>query len=486
MITWDISRGTFVNGTPIINEISPNRFDITLDFAATVAGAFPITITSDSPNDQIAEIEFTASGPGTVIELRILGDELSGAISSLEVIEYIDPPAPRVPAGMSLFVELHPTLGTGRIGRDPTTTTIEVESNVTGIDCREITANIVANGSISNVVVEGDVIGNITAGTIFDMDIGGDLGPQRSGADLQLNVTNNVQTIEATNVYADIDVGGNMRELFVYGSSNRGDIEADDAVFSGSLSCDTMNGGQGLRVWGSVVSGPAMNRTSIDIADEMDGISSRIAIGKDLEEHASITVGSGGMFRGITIGWMDGTTGSWYGDITVDGALLSPVPDYEQTGLGGNPTLGGAVGLVPYGAHYYESFPAYDVNTGDPGTLGLTATNPSQEITIAHYGIIGTLPGAPAKPYVVYEAPGSHCTSGCSAELFSNKTSEWTTVGIGDGTNAIGFRDMKIRGIARFNQHYHVDVNGTLRCRDVFGEPTTAATRPYSFIFNTN
>lgn len=72
--------GNFVSGTPIITEISPNRFNIKIDFAATTAGAFPMTITSDSPNDTIAEIEFTASGLGTVIELVIDGDQLSGAI----------------------------------------------------------------------------------------------------------------------------------------------------------------------------------------------------------------------------------------------------------------------------------------------------------------------------------------------------------------------------------------------------------------------
>lgn len=84
----------------------------------------------------------------------------------------------------------------------------------------------------------------------------------------------------------------------------------------------------------------------------------------------------------------------------------------------------------------------------------------------------------------MYEAPGTHCTSGCSAELFSNKTSEWDATSIGGGTG-VSLRSMVLQGTVREGQHYHVDVNGTLECRDVFGEPGTA-TKPYWYIFNTN
>lgn len=44
---------------------------------------------------------------------------------------------------------------------------------------------------------------------------------------------------------------------------------------------------------------------------------------------------------------------------------------------------------------------------------------------------------------------------------------------------------MVLEGTVRSGKHYHVDVNGTLECWDVFGAPGTP-TKPYAFVFNTN
>jgi len=172
---------------------------------------------------------------------------------------------------------------------------------------------------------------------------------------------------------------------------------------------------------------------------------------------------------------MDSGAGDWTGDVTVGTKTLNPTSgDYPETGLGG-----GAVGLVPYGAHFFESDPPY--TSSGPGAIDVPGTLITDaRIAITHYGIIGVT--GTGKPYIVYEAPGSHCTSGCSAELFSIKTSEWSTISIGAAGSP---RDMVLEGTARDGKHYHVDVNGTLDCSDVFGDPGTDS-KPYGFIFNTN
>lgn len=443
-------------------SLGGNRYSLDIEVQNLPAQTVAFVTVTSTASDIIESCTLEAwtdptsvgSAAGISVSFEGVAGPTRGAIESIESLQHRQPLPFEDFADISVSIRLDPSAGDGRVGDAAGTTTLEA-LKFSSIFCRELTATLRPPSGFPRT--------DIT----------------------RIEVDGNMVTIEAKNIYADIDVARNIEDILVFGSGGLSST-ATDAVFSGSLTCNSLNDGLGLRVWGSIVSGSVASRTNINIAEEMNGISARIAIGKDLEEHASITIGSDGMERGITIGWMPGSTGSWDGDITVDGKLLSPVPDYEQTGLGGNPTLGGAVGLVPYGAHFFESSPAYNLTTGEPGSLGLTATNPSLEITIAHYGIVGSLPGAPTDPFLVYEAPGSHCTSGCSSEFFADKTSKWTTVGIGDGTNAIGFRDMKIRGIARFGQHYHVDVNGTLRCRDVFGEPTTAATKPYGFIFNTN
>lgn len=215
-----------------------------------------------------------------------------------------------------------------------------------------------------------------------------------------------------------------------------------------------------------------MDGSSINIADEMNGDTARIAIGDDLETGASITIGSGGMDRGMTIGWMDSATGLWNGDVTVAGQLLAPTPEYTQTGLGG-----GAVGAVPYGAHLRECNPAY--TQAGPGAV---SPGTGVKITIRHYGYVfydGT-----GEPYEVFEAASSHCDGTCIHGALVDTTSEWTTIGIGPDTNSSGLRDMVLEGTVRSGKHYHVWVDGTLECWDVFGAPGTA-TKPYTFIFNT-
>jgi hypothetical protein len=385
------------------------------------------------------------------MQLIVRGNQLSGSISSVESVNYYDPGGARLPSTLNLTIDLHPSLGTGLIGNgdDMVPTVIEAH-RINRITARSLEADIITIG--------GQGIG--------ELNIDGDIGS--STYEVTLDTDGDIEDIQAKNIYADIDAGGNVESIQVFGSGGAM-TEATDAVFEGSLDCVTMNLGAGLRIWGDL-------DADVNIADAMIGATdpanniTRIAIGDDL--NGNITIGSGGMNRGITIGWMESATGAWNGTIEVDIETLSP--DYTQVVTGG-----GAVGLAPYGAHFFECDPAYTVS--GPGEVTVPGASTTANITITHYGYVKYTGGG--TPYVVYESPGSHCTSGCSAEFFSNKTSEWSTVSIGATAS---LRSMKLQGTARDGMHYHIDVNGTLECRDVFGEPSTAKTKPYWYIFNTN
>src|SRR5690606_31280923 len=145
--------------------------------------------------------------------------------------------------------------------------------------------------------------------------------------------------------------------------------------------------------------------------------------------NGDINIGSGGMSRGITIGWMESATGEWNGTIEVDGETLSP--DYTQVVTGG-----GAVGQVPYGAHLFECVPAYDGSGA--GAIEVTGTETGKQVTIAHYGYI--LYTGTGKPFTVAEAAGSHCFGICVHGDLIDKTTEWTAEAIGQ--ESTGYRNM--------------------------------------------
>ena len=446
------------------------RYVVNMDISMPSAAVRIIRVTSDS-NDIIVRANIEATGLGSVASVQFEGNWVSGQIESIEEIHY-DAPTSGSPASINPVIRLHPTAGTGRVGG--ASTGCEIQSHLLSIEeCRELTADLVRvpggdPGNITLVRVKGNVTSDLIEGdTITEINVTGNIGA--SGNLVRIDADTDLVTLRATNLYADLNIDANVGQIFVYGSSSLGTVEATDAVFAGTLDCDTMNLGAGLRIWGDL-------DATVTIDDEMTGAtdpasnSTRIAIGDDL--NGNITIGSGGMNRGITIGWMESATGAWNGTIVVDSETLSP--DYTELVTGG-----GAVGLVPYGAHFFECDPAYTMS--GPGEVTVPGASTTANITITHYGYVKYSGGG--KPYVVYEAPGSHCTSGCSAEFFSNKTSEWSTTSIGATAS---LRSMKLQGTARDGMHYHIDVNGTLECRDVFGEPSTAKTKPYWDIFNTN
>lgn len=413
----------------------------------------------------------TGGLPG--ISVDFAGDAVlgRGAIESIESVSIIPALPTQDQAGISIDINLDDSAGTGRVGDAGGSTRIE-SLTFRNISCRELTADILppsgfSAGNIGIITVNGDMTGNVEGDDITRIIVSGDIGvPGSPGGKVAITADGDLDRVEAENINADIDVGLDMKSVYVFGS---GDLStpATDAVFQGSLRFRNMQNSDGIRIWGDL-------EANVTVLGEMRGAATRIAIGNDLE--GNIVVGNDGMSRGITIGWMPAATGEWNGNVTVAGQLLSPTPEYTQIMAGG-----GAVGLVPYGGHFFESSPRYDSN--GPGSVSVSGTKTDQRITIKHYGYVRYL-GTP-KPYTVYEAAGSHCDGTCIHALLYDKTSEWSTIGIGPDANSTGLRDMVLEGTVRSGQHYHVWVNGTLECWDVFGTPGTN-TKPYVFIFNTN
>lgn len=448
IVTKD-SDSVFSPGFPVITNLGGNRWRIDIDMVETgTCCGFFVYIESDA-SDIIEEINITGSGPvSTTMHLVIRGDEPSGSITSVESVNYYTPGGGRIPARLTLTVDLHPSLGTGRIGNAAGTSTIEAH-RFNRITARSISADILT-------------IAGIGDSGIAEFDINGDIGSSTNT--VNIGVVNDIKDLRAKNIYADIDVGGNVESIQVFGSGDT-TTAATDAVFEGSLNCDTMNLGAGLRIWGDL-------DANVNIADGMTGgmvDTTRIAIGKDL--NGDITIGSGGMSRGITIGWMPGATGAWTGNVTVNGVTLSPKPDYTQ-----DPAGNGAVGLVPYGAHLFECTPAYTVS--GPGSIDVTGTE-TKSITIAHYGYVRNL--GTGKPFTVTHAAGPHCDGTCIHATNYDVTSDWDLVSLGTGN----FRHMVVEGPVIEGQHYHIVVNSALECWDVFGTPGTATT-PYVFVFYAN
>lgn len=306
-------------------NLGGNRYQLNIEVSIPSASVRVVTVTSDASDIiQVCNIE-AIGGTGSVVALNFAGTS-PGAIESVEAVNIIPPPFGLTPASVSVGITLHSTAGSGRVGNASGTTAIEGRSFST-ITCRELTADLMPPtgfdaGNISTINVTGAMSGNIDASNLTSLVVSGDVGS--SGNNVSISVAGNLTTMTAKNVHANIAVGGNVQNFRVTGSGDD-TTEATDAVFAGSLSCDTMNNGAGLRVWGDL-------EADVSIADEMVGTSARIAVGRELA--GDITIGSGGMSRGVTIGWMPSATGLWTGDITVAGQTLSPKGDYTQTGLG--------------------------------------------------------------------------------------------------------------------------------------------------------
>lgn len=267
----------------------------------------------------------------------------------------------------------------------------------------------------------------------------------------------------------------NVESIRAFGTSSKGVSEATDAVFEGSILCDAINTGAGVRVWGDL-------DANIEVTDGLSGASTRIAVGKNLD--GDITVGSGGVGAGnITIGWMPSVLNpQWNGAVRVNSVLLDPVPSYPQAVAGT-----GAVGLAPYGLHREACDPPYDPD------YPVESPSSSQIVKLVHYGKVRLVPSS-GMPYRVLEASGPHCDGTCIHGLLSDVTDgdpgppardPWTLEGVAD-------RTVTIKGPTFSGKHYHIVLNSDdplspvqhLETDDLFGSQIDIPS--YVYILGTN
>jgi hypothetical protein len=369
-----------------------------------------------------------------------------------------------------------------------------------------VTGGSITVERISVIDVEGDIISSLTAtgpntvnrieagGSILgDIDLGGSCngilvgigsgtGTSNIGVGpmtvdwIDIDIAGDLANITGDNIYARIDVQGNLRILSVNGTWPGTGTPLGDGVFAGTLDCDTISG-IGPEVSFSVYGD--MN-ADITIEDELAS-DKRIGIGDDLGGGGSITfTQSDGLKGDITVGWIPGLAGQWLGNIIVGSTTLNPKGDYTQTGLGG-----GFVGEVSYGLHKQASSPAYAGSTWPTITYtgDCTATDPpvqQQIIDLVHYGeVADTI--VTGEPFEVTYAVGNHCTGPqCfhGADYVADD-SEWE---LHSNTPFPDGRTMRIVGQMRPNTHYHIIVDETLECTDAFDDGTTVKTKPYVYV----
>jgi hypothetical protein len=323
----------------------------------------------------------------------------------------------------------------------------------------DILSSLTSSGAsvVNNISCGGSLLGDVSIGgncngILVGWQQGGgtsNIGASGVGNDVSIDVAGNLVSLTGDNIYADIDVGGNLQFFQVEGSWDAfgGTGTPDgDGEFIGSLVCDTMSGGSAevlFRIYGDL-------SADVTVEDELAS-GRRMGIGGDLVSTGSITfTQSDGLKGNITIGYLPASDADWDGDITLGTTTLSPTPFYTQV-----PTAG-QVGRAPHGLHREACDPAYA-----PGYPVEPADPTGQTISLTHYGEIRLAPST-GIPYRVLEASGPHCDGTCIHGLLTDVTAgdpgppvrdPWTLVGVVSGRTAT------IKGPTYAGKHYHIVLN---------------------------
>jgi hypothetical protein len=290
--------------------------------------------------------------------------------------------------------------------------------------------NFVTINGIGLLRVSGDLLGPVDAagGIIGSIRVEGDVGTSTASVSIEMDELEEV--LVGGKAFMDIRA---CAKCFPPLLVKRVRVEGGD--FVGTIFTETLGSGatgDGIFVAGDVDTGfsewniGTFMNADIEILGSFDGI---------------IRLPSQGLERQVVINGAD-DGGTWDGDIIVATTTLDPVPFYEQTGLGG-----GAVGLVPFGLHRWESVPAYD------GANWPTTSQSHPTIKLVHYGPVAW--GSGAKPFEVFESVGDHCTTEfCFHGDFIDVTDDWNLVG-GTGRELIVEPDSGATGV-REGWHYHI------------------------------
>ena len=345
-------------------DLSDGSWDI--DICVQAAGSVAITVTGRSG----AEIRLDQIR----IEPNVGLDVILNVDSSLT--------APIVEFREAFFTDL--PLGGSTISGDLHLGTIDIDKTSSDtLGYMGISGGSFVCERISVIEVDGDILSSLTsfgtgashvvnsircAGSLLgDITIGGNcngllVGWEQGGGTsnigtssqaVSIDVGGELVSITADNIYANVEVGGNLRSFRVEGSWDSSPMGSGsptgDGVFSGSLVCDTISGGAAevlFSIFGDL-------DAHVTIEDEL-ATGKRMAIAGDLTSTGSITfTQSDGLKGDITIGYLPAIDADWDGNITLGATTLSPTPFYTQV-----PTSGGQVGNAPHGLHRQACNPA--------------------------------------------------------------------------------------------------------------------------------
>lgn len=353
--------------------------------------------------------------------------------------------------------------------------------STTNYDSSTITIGGDVTGTIS---ADGDFVGDLTAGTLADLEVAGGIYDWVSGAvaDADISVSDSVSSLSAGEPTLG-SVTGNHFDLTANQVTTLVDID-------GSYASGTTHLNDGLPYGALIsISGSLDNDASIEV------------------EYKSTDVDDVGLSGQVVINSED-QSGLWNGDVKVikDSTTLtmdgSTPYDYVSSELGVDPLSGeslGAVGLAPFNFHQRTSAPpAGEDRDCDPYTGEAVFVGPSYrylpEVRIRHYGPVYVDTAAEQYAYTVeFKSDVLPSSWVDRTELFMIDDSRTAT-----DTNAIApHRDIYLvpdgskgntgfeaagRWRIRPNDSELMDpTNGPVKCADVDGNPDVDYSGWYTF-----
>jgi len=260
------------------------------------------------------------------------------------------------------------------------------------------------DGNINELQVTGSLLGDIVVkkggganGNINILEVFGDIGSPTQT--VLIDVEQVIQDMDADRIWANIRTGGLLWRCEATVGDINGSIKAEGLggpapfnqrgiIAAGDLNASvilTNNATRQIAVGGDVTDDILIGGSLSSSEGEIDitgKLQADIRLGDSLS--SPITIGANGLEGQIIINAKN-DTGTWTGDVAIGATLLSPEPEYDETGFGG-----GAVGEVAYGFHAQECVPENGETTDAIPTAG---------VSVVHYGPIVSrcdLGGAPA------------------------------------------------------------------------------------------
>ncbi|MBX7106966.1 MAG: hypothetical protein K1X57_23045 [Gemmataceae bacterium] len=273
----------------------------------------------------------------------------------------------------------------------------------------------IGENSIESLRVRGNIECDISMprGSIYGLTVDGSIG--LAGSHVAVDVSHHITSLQAGSIYADITTNTVAGTLI-------GTVKTTSGDFSGSLTG---------RVMTASTSPPATQQfiiardldADITLSNKIDQLSSppQFQVGRDFTSGHTISVANsigniilsigrncagnidvldldaaaGHGLKGQFIVNANNSGGTWTGSASVDGVAFAGIPYYSNTN---SMLLNGAVGVVPFNVHKFDSFPAYFDGGGGvliPGSMLQTELAPTSGVTqksvvVSLYGPVRT------------------------------------------------------------------------------------------------